>query len=172
MDAPSSPLTPSQTSGPYVSLGMMTDICNSPTIESIQIGGTLTDGDSQPVADALIELWHADPTGSYRSGVFRRAVTGADGVWRAEVGQPGMVRGIGTMQAPHVSVLVISGGLLRHLHTRMYFPNQEAANDVDGVLTAVADPSRRSTLIGIAEPWGIRFDIRLQGVGETVFFDV
>jgi protocatechuate 3,4-dioxygenase alpha subunit len=43
------------------------------------------------------------------------------------------------------------------------------------VLRAIADPDRRATLVAAVEPGppgGFRFDIRLQGERETVFFDV
>ena len=76
-------------------------------------------------------------------------------------------------------------GLLHRLVTRLYFPDETAANDADPVLRSIDDPGRRSTLIAQTEPAEpadpgdpsgpgtvLRFDIRLQGDGETVFFDV
>jgi protocatechuate 3,4-dioxygenase alpha subunit len=56
--------------------------------------------------------------------------------------------------------------------TRIYFPDEQAANAADPVLSSI-DPGRRATLIAEPQPEGeLRFDIRLQGEGETVFFDV
>jgi len=57
--------------------------------------------------------------------------------------------------------------------TRMYFPDELTANAADPVLCSIAELSRRATLIAVPEPGGeLRFDIRLQGEHETVFFDV
>jgi protocatechuate 3,4-dioxygenase alpha subunit len=60
--------------------------------------------------------------------------------------------------------------------TRIYFPDEQEANAADPVLAAIADPDRRATLVATAEtgspPGEFRFDIRLQGARETVFFDV
>ena len=64
-------------------------------------------------------------------------------------------------------------GLLDRVVTRIYFPDEEAANAADPVLSALPDPGRRDTLIAAADGAGrFRFDIRLQGERETVFFDV
>ena len=54
--------------------------------------------------------------------------------------------------------------------TRVYFPDQEAANAADPVLRKVAS-ERRPTLIARREGEVLRFDVRLQGEGETVFFE-
>jgi len=64
---------------------------------------------------------------------------------------------------------VFARGLLRHLATRIYFPDETVANEVDPVLTLV-DPDRRATLVARAEGDVLHFDVRLQGTGETVFF--
>jgi protocatechuate 3,4-dioxygenase, alpha subunit len=72
-------------------------------------------------------------------------------------------------------VSVFARGLLGRLVTRIYFSDEPAANETDPVLRSVADPARRGTLIAVARdgrPGEFRFDIRLQGQGETVFFDV
>ena len=41
----------------------------------------------------------------------------------------------------------------------------------DPILALVEDPDARATLIAARTADGYRFDIRLQGDGETVFFD-
>jgi len=57
--------------------------------------------------------------------------------------------------------------------TRMYFPDEPAANAADPVLCSIGSQKRRATLIAVPEPEGhLRFDIYLQGERETVFFDV
>ena len=79
--------------------------------------------------------------------------------------KPGRVDG----QAPHLSVLVFARGLLRQVATRMYFPDEPDANAADPVLSTI-DPHARDTLVARPDNTGLRFDIRLQGEGETVFF--
>jgi protocatechuate 3,4-dioxygenase alpha subunit len=73
-------------------------------------------------------------------------------------------------EAPHLNLTVHARGLLRHLVTRVYFADEEAANAADPVLQKV-EPARRPTLIARQEGGVFRFDVRLQGEGETVFFD-
>ena len=76
---------------------------------------------------------------------------------------------MGRATLPHLELTVFARGLLRHLATRIYFPDEAAANDADPVL-ALVDPDRRATLIARAEGDVLHFDVRLQGAGETVFF--
>ena len=77
----------------------------------------------------------------------------------------------GDPQAPHVSVLCFARGLLKPVLTRIYFPDEAAANAADPVLGAIADDGERATLVArAAGPNAYRFDIRLQGEGQTVFF--
>ena len=79
----------------------------------------------------------------------------------------------GGIEAPHLDVSVFARGLLDRVVTRIYFPDEPTANADDPVLCAIPEPSRRATLIAVPEPEGqLRFDIRLQGERETVFFDV
>jgi protocatechuate 3,4-dioxygenase alpha subunit len=129
--------------------------------KSVHIEGTLTDGRGQPVPDGLIEVW------SQRE--FARCRTDQEGAFRFVISRPegSLDRG----EAPHLEAAVFARGLLRHLQTRIYFPDESRANAVDAVLRSV-DESRRATLI--AEPDGavLRFDIRLQGERETVFFAI
>ena len=76
------------------------------------------------------------------------------------------------MQAPHINLLVFARGLLKHLHTRVYFEG-DPANDVDLVLSLVPE-ERRSTLLAQrveGHPCAWRFNIVLQGEDETVFLD-
>jgi protocatechuate 3,4-dioxygenase alpha subunit len=79
----------------------------------------------------------------------------------------------GSIEAPHLDVSVFARGLLDRVVTRMYFPDEPAANAADPVLCSIGAPKRRATLIAVPEPEGqLRFDIFLQGERETVFFDV
>lgn len=157
----------------------------------IRIVGAVHDGAGVPVSDALIELWQANAAGRYRHpedsrrGIplddgftgFGRAATDAQGLFRFETVKPGRVPGRGNaLQAPHAGIAVFARGMLNHVFTRLYFSDEGAANAEDAVLSSI-EVGRRATLIAkldAAAEGGIpvyRFDIRLQGTGETVFFD-
>lgn len=169
--------TASQTIGPYWHLiedPSWADLTRFGAAgEKIELTGIVTDGDGAPFADVCIELWQADPAASDTFPAFGRSRTDADGRYRFVTLKPGPVPGRGnTTQAPHLALWVLGRGLMRGLATRVYFSG-EARNDTDPVLTSIEDPARRATLI--ARPDGAatwRMDIRLQGAGETVFFDV
>jgi protocatechuate 3,4-dioxygenase alpha subunit len=124
----------------------------------IRIEGQLLDGSGEPVPDGLVEIWGGRQ--------FARCRTDAEGAFHFTVTKPGTDR---NDEAPHLEVMVFARGLLRHLATRLYFPDEEAANARDRTLDLV-DPPRRQTLVAIAEGAALRFDIRLQGESETVFF--
>jgi protocatechuate 3,4-dioxygenase, alpha subunit len=105
----------------------------------------------------------------------RRCATcwSSTGEWSFETIRPGRVPfPDGRLQAPHILFWVVALGINIGLQTRMYFPD-ESSNEDDPVLTRLEHRSRVPTLIarqtGDSE---FRFDIRLQGEGETVFFDV
>jgi len=104
---------------------------------------------------------------------FGRCQTGPDGSYRILTLKPGpLPTPDGDIEAPHLDVSVFARGLLDRVVTRMYFPDEMAANAADPVLCSV-DLARRATLIAVAEPEGhLRFDIWLQGARETVFFDL
>jgi protocatechuate 3,4-dioxygenase, alpha subunit len=144
---------------------------------AIEILGRVLDGEGRPVPDALVEIWQANAQGQYYApGAgeafigFGRAATGADGGYRFRTILPGRVPGPGnSLQAPHVAVGVMARGLLKRLVTRIYFPDGEGV-DTDPILELVP-PARRDTLIAKKDSGGYRFDIVLQGAGETVFFD-
>jgi protocatechuate 3,4-dioxygenase alpha subunit len=167
--------TPSQTIGPFFNFALPFD--GGPSIVpdgqpgAIRIVGRVTDGAGDPVPDALIETWQADADGRFAvSADFRgygRCATDADGGFHFLTVKPGPVAG----RAPHIDVILFARGLLLNLVTRIYFPDEEAANAADPALTAV-EPERRATLVAHKDGDTLRFDIRLQGDHETVFFDV
>jgi protocatechuate 3,4-dioxygenase, alpha subunit len=187
--------TPSQTVGPFFSFGLAPEqygynfrsIAGSAVADDgtagtrIRIVGRVFDGEGQPLNDALIEIWQADAEGRYAHPAdprssnaafkgFGRTGTGTDPESRFvfDTVMPGSVAG----QAPHINVIVLARGMLNHLYTRLYFEDQAEANACDPVLLSVPS-ERRSTLMARHEGTGTyRFDIRLQGDGETVFFDV
>jgi protocatechuate 3,4-dioxygenase alpha subunit len=157
------------------------------TGEKIHIEGRVTDGDGMPINDAMIEIWQADAQGRYASPQdsralpntqfkgFGRSATDKDGIYSFDTIKPGPVPGPhGKQQAPHIVVCVFSRGMLRQIYTRLYF-SDEAANTSDPIL-ALVPPDRRGTLIAHKESRNgqtlYRFDIRVQGADETVFFDI
>jgi protocatechuate 3,4-dioxygenase alpha subunit len=185
--------TPSQTGGPYVHIGTMPAFAGleirqdeQPHVipgpgERVRLVGVVWDGSGHPVRDALLELWQADNAGRHNapdfSGWGRAAASSETGEWAFETIRPGVVPWRdGQPQAPHVSLLIFARGINIHLHTRLYFPEEAAALAADPVLRAVEQAGRRATLVAQRVEGGpvptYRFDIRLQGEGETVFFDM
>jgi protocatechuate 3,4-dioxygenase alpha subunit len=167
--------TPSQTVGPYFSLGLFVRDANHVVPPeapgAIRLTGCVRDGEGEPVPDALVEVWQADDEGRYRPE-FGWARSGCDGEGRYSlvVVKPGRVADAdGGLQAPHLTMLVFARGLLKPVLTRMYFPDEESSNAEDQVLTSLADAS---TLVARPTECGLEFDINLQGEDETVFFAV
>lgn len=177
------PLTPSQTVGPFFHGALIREgeaSLNGPGGggEPIRIVGQVLDGDGAPVDDAVVEIWRA---GGVESGAapaaraFARSDTVDGGEFALEIPRPPTpFPGAPEGTAPSVDLRVFARGLLRHVITRIYFSDE--SNDADPVLLAV-DPSRRGTLVAVREdpPGGLptyRFDVRLQGPGETVFFEL
>jgi protocatechuate 3,4-dioxygenase alpha subunit len=196
------PLTPSQTIGPFLAIGLPWPdgpfVVPEGTPGAITVSGVVLDGAGEPVPDALIETWQAAPDGSFahpddprgpgaawRPGAgagsgfrgFGRCPTDAGGRYRIITLRPGALPGPGgRTEAPHIDVSVFARGLLDRVVTRIYFPDETAANAADPVLAGITAGDRRATLIAVAEPGAgpgtFRFDIRLQGGRETVFLDV
>jgi protocatechuate 3,4-dioxygenase alpha subunit len=192
---PSPGLTPSQTVGPFFLDCLLRPDARRNVIAApatpgarIRVEGHILDGDGLPVPDAVVEIWQADAQGRYRGASdtagkggdatfvgFGRAATDDTGVFWFETIKPGPVPfDAASAQAPHLGVIVGARGLLNHLVTRMYFAD-DPATAADPVLARVP-ADRRATLLGQPERTGglttYRWDIILQGVGETVFFNV
>jgi protocatechuate 3,4-dioxygenase alpha subunit len=157
------------------------------TGERIRIEGRVIDGDGLAITDAMLEIWQADAQGRYANPRdtralpntqfkgFARSATDKDGVYSFDTIKPGSVPGLqGKPQAPHILFGIFSRGMLRQVHTRLYF-DDEAATASDSIMMLVPE-DRRSTLIARREIRDglpvYRFDIRVQGENETVFFDV
>jgi protocatechuate 3,4-dioxygenase, alpha subunit len=142
--------------------------------ERITLTGRITDGDGAPCPDMLVEIWQADPGGSYEGPFhgFGRCATDPEGRFRFATLKPGPVRGRGNaVQAPHVALSLFARGLMKPLLTRLYFAG-EALNENDPLPSSLP-VARRGTLL--AQPAGggaWRLDIRLQGEGETVFLEI
>jgi protocatechuate 3,4-dioxygenase alpha subunit len=192
-------LTPTQTVGPFfldclLRPDMRRNVLRQSETEGlpIRIEGHLYDGDHAPVPDGMVEIWQADAHGRYPGGDtagglgspdtqfigYGRSGTDETGLFWFETVKPGAVpfdqHRAAVMQSPHVGVMVHARGLLNQLVTRLYFAD-EPGNLADPVLLRVPE-SRRSTLLAVPEPGTIpalyRFDIILQGAGETAFFNL
>ena len=186
--------TPSQTVGPFYSIGLTSKIMNvlandATEGQRIRIEGRVFDGDSKPIPDVMVEIWQANSYGRYNhpddkqekplDAMFigwGRSGTDDNCVYSFETIKPGSVPGPdGTVQAPHINVVVFARGMLLHAYTRMYF-GDEAANENDPVLSSIKNKKRRQTLIAVPGmdhgKTVYSFDIRLQGEDETVFFDM
>ena len=141
--------------------------------EQVVLTGSICDGNGDLVADAAVELWQASPAADDSFPGWGRARTDAAGVYRFVTVKPGPVPGRGnTQQAPHFAITIFARGILTRVCTRAYFAG-DPRNDTDPLLNLIDDPARRGTLIAKAtggNAW--RFDIVLQGVGETVFLDI
>jgi protocatechuate 3,4-dioxygenase alpha subunit len=195
------PETPSQTAGPYVHIGLALAAAGNPPREleiwnrmakpeapgeHIVLIGQVYDGNGHLVRDSFLELWQADHQGRYDevfdpekafNGFGRSATTfDAGSEWTVQTVKPGVVRNAaGVPMAPHINVSLFARGINIHLQTRLYFDDEAAANAVDPVLNLIEQPQRRETLIAkrceVDGKPAYRFDIRIQGEGETVFFD-
>jgi len=186
--------TPSQTVGPFYAIGLtrqpMNVLASDATQgERIRIEGQVFDGDGLAIPDAMVEIWQANAYGRYNHPDDKqekpldptftgwgRSGTDAQCLYSFETIKPGPVPGSDeAVQAPHVNVVVFARGMLVHAFTRIYF-DDEASNVKDPVLQSVKNKARRRSLIATrAERDGnvvYRFDIRLQGDNETVFFDM
>jgi protocatechuate 3,4-dioxygenase, alpha subunit len=173
-------LTPSQTAGPYLSIGLLRDLVPTALVDrddpgAIRIRGLLVDGAGEGVGDGMVEIWQADEAGRYGTEAFPgfgRSGTDGNGRFEFVTVKPGRVPWPdGGLQAPHVAVGVLARGLLKRVVTRLYFPDEPEANAADPVLAALS-PSQRETLIAMPDDDGLRFDIRLQGASQTTFFAV
>ncbi|BDW87435.1 protocatechuate 3,4-dioxygenase subunit alpha [Thalassospira tepidiphila] len=160
--------------------------------ERIIIEGRVIDGTGTPLRDALLEIWQANADGRYNHELDRQnsgkidedfrgwGRTGTDfdtAVYRFETIKPGVVSGRnGKDMAPHINFWIVARGINIGLNTRMYFADEQDANAADPVLNLIEQKTRRKTLIADRDDSGpipvYRFDIILQGDGETVFFDI
>ena len=157
------PVTPSQTIGPFWHMLEDPTICDltrfGATGERLLLSGRVVDGEDAPVSDACVEIWQASPAASPVFTGWGRCATNVQGAFRFVTLAPDP----GT---PYFAVCVLARGLLKPLWTRVYF-----ADTSDPVLAAVPQ-ARRATLLAQAGDTGWRWDIRMQGAGETVFFEL
>jgi protocatechuate 3,4-dioxygenase alpha subunit len=174
------PRTPSQTIGPFFAVGLLS--ADGPyavaegTPDAFWIRGQILDGAGAPVPDAMIETWQADPHGRFDRPEFRgfaRCPTDQEGTYAIWTLKPGpLPTPAGGTEAPHLDVSLFARGLLKHVVTRIYFDDEPSTNGADPLLSSISDAAARATLIAQRHGDGYRFDIRLQGERETVFFAI
>jgi protocatechuate 3,4-dioxygenase alpha subunit len=171
--------TPGQTIGPFFAHALPFERDNELVPPGspgrIRLHGVVTDGAGAPVPDALLEIWQADASGAVPSATgslrrdgwtftgWGRASTDDEGHYSFTTVEPGAVR---PESAPFIAVTVFARGLLNRLFTRAYVPDDRLAGDR---LLNSLPAERRQTLIAARDEHGLRFDVRLQGDGETVF---
>ena len=185
------PTTSSQTIGPFGHIGFAWLVIDNlvgagVAGEKVVVEGRVVDGDGKSVGDAVIEIWQANEHGRYAHPEdtqdkplepgfkgFGRVETDDDGRFAFTTIKPGPGPALGNaLQAPHLNVTIFMRGMLKHLWTRIYFPGD--ATNVDDPVLAIVPAGRRDTLVAkpIAGRAGtLRWDVVLQGEGETVFFD-
>jgi len=180
--------TSSQTIGPYLHIGMTWLVDENMAGEGVSgqritLTGRMIDADGTPVNDAMIEIWQANAHGKYAHpedardlpvekgfAGFGRIYTDEDGRFRLHTIKPGRVPGPdGAMQAPHLNVTIFMRGLLKHLITRVYFPDED--NATDAVFARVPAERRHTLVARAAQPGQLEWNVVLQGDDETVFFD-
>jgi protocatechuate 3,4-dioxygenase alpha subunit len=183
------PPTPSQTIGPFFAVGLPwpdgPEVVADGTPGACWIGGRVLDGAGDPVPDALVETWQADPQGRFAHPDdprgpadpgfrgFGRCPTDAEGRWAVRTVKPGPLPAPGGgVEAPHLNVSVFARGLLGRLVTRVYFPDEPGANAADPLLGSIPDPAVRARLVAVADGDRLRFDIHLQGDQETPFLAI
>jgi protocatechuate 3,4-dioxygenase alpha subunit len=158
-------LTGSQTVGPFYHYGLIHEdmariAVRGAANEETAVVGRVLDGAGESVPDAMLEFWHP-------SSGFARVTTGKDGAYALSLPKP---KPDAADAAPYFAVAVFGRGLPTQLHTRCYLPGGPTLEH-DPVLASVK-PARRATLVGKAEGPAVRFDLVLQGEGETVFFSL
>ncbi|WP_293574380.1 protocatechuate 3,4-dioxygenase subunit alpha [Phaeobacter sp.] len=187
--------TASQTAGPYVHIGLSPNAAGFDIYDKelgadiagpnakgqrIRVEGTVWDGQGESVKDVLIEIWQPNSDGNFAHSdavedAFRgwgRVISDFDtGAWGFDTVRPGA----SGQEAPHLNLWIVARGINVGLHTRMYFPDDSDAHLTDPVLNNL-DHDQRATLVAAGDATSdlatYRFDIRLQGDAETVFFDI
>jgi protocatechuate 3,4-dioxygenase alpha subunit len=133
--------------GPYLAIGLPWEAGPVAHAGGVRIAGVVYDGAGAPIPDALVETWQHDPP------AYARCPTDDEGRWHVVV-----------RRAPYLAAHVFARGLLRHLTTLICLDESAVPESVPA--------DRRDTLLAERTDEGYRFDIRIQGPGETVFFDV
>lgn len=172
--------TPGQTIGPFYHFALPYDGGNelvpAGRADAVRLTGRVLDGRGQPVIDSMLEIWQADADGNvvqqsgslHRDGWtftgFGRTSTDNEGRYSFTTVLPGPVDG----RPPFIAMTVFARGLLNRLFTRIYLPGHDDELAGDPFLASLPG-ERRRTLLAERHGSELRFDVRLQGEGETVF---
>ena len=132
--------TPSQTVGPFYSIGLSRRSDDVLDPDGVELTGTLLDGRGDPIRDGMVEVF--DPA----AGSWGRSSTDGEGRFRFRVHPDAEV----------LEAFVFARGLLRHQRTRIHLGDAAAAED--------------PTLLARRAGDGFVFDIRMQGEQATLFF--
>lgn len=175
------PPSPGQTVGPFFGYALPynrgAELVPPSHASSLRLHGTVRDGHGDPVPDALLEIWQPDPSGSvarepgslHRDGYtftgWGRAGTDNAGRYTFTTVEPGPPE---PARPAFIAMAVFARGLLDRLFTRVYLPGDDVALAADPLLARLP-PKRRATLVADRDEHGLRFDVVLQGPGETVF---
>lgn len=173
--------TPGQTIGPFYGFGLPYEggekLVDRTHPGAVRLHGTVYDGEGTPVPDSMLEIWQPDEHGNVSqehgsllrdgytfTGFGRQAVDGV-GYYNFTTVNPGAIEG----KAPFIALVVFARGLLNKLHTRIYLPDDEALLAADPLLQSLPEERRRTLIATREENGDLRFDVHLQGEGETVF---
>jgi protocatechuate 3,4-dioxygenase alpha subunit len=167
--------TPSQTIGPFFHESLRWrdggKVAFAESGKRIVLTGRIVDGAGNAVGDAMVETWQHSPRGGVPAAAkdganpsgFGRVETAKDGTFRIETSMPGGA-------VPSIDVSIFARGLLKPLRTRVYLAAEDQVR-ADPAMSAIASSPRLKTLVAAAAGDGaFRWDVRLQGEGETVFF--
>lgn len=174
--------TPGQTIGPFYGYALPYEggehLVDRSDPRAVRLHGTVYDGHGEPIPDSMLEIWQADADGTvsqepgsllrdgYTFTGFGRVAVDNAGHYDFTTVNPGASE---AGKAPFIAMTVFARGLLNRLFTRIYLPEDGEALARDPLLASLPE-GRRETLIAEREPDGsLRFHLRLQGDGETVF---
>jgi len=174
--------TPGQTVGPFFGYALPYEkgeqLVPLGHPRAVRLHGVVTDGAGAVVPDALLEIWQADEQGGvptadgslvrdgYTFTGFGRAAVDNAGHYTFTTLNPGPTE---PGKAPFIALTLFGRGVTNRLFTRVYLPEDAEALASNPLLSSLPE-QRRRTLIAEREADGsLRFDIRLQGEGETVF---
>jgi len=185
------PQTASHTVGPFFGYGLTAEQYNydfpsiiKPNMRKegingipICLTGKVLDGDNNPLNDAMIEIWHADPDGKYgtktKSGVFGfgRCGTGSnkEGAYQFKTYKPGSSN---DSDPPYVNMIIFARGIQNHLFTRVYFPEDKNLFANDSLLQQIDSSKHKRLTARSTDEGSYAFDIVLQGDNESVFLDI
>lgn len=180
--------TPGQTVGPFFGYALPYagghELVAPHHPRAVRLHGTVLDGRGEPVPDSMLEIWQADADGNvvqqpgslrrdgYTFTGWGRTATDDVGAYSFTTVEPGPTE---PGKAPFIAMTVFARGLMHRVFTRVYPPaDTEAARQAlaaDRLLASVPEDRRGTLLAQRDREASLRFDVRLQGEGETVFLE-